>query len=60
MPAPSPDLIVANPAPLSPTDFPYALEEFPAHTLATLANVIPLAVGGDTRAPRENPHRYED
>jgi hypothetical protein len=59
MPAPSPAAIVADPAPLNPSEFPFAVDPFPAEWLAEFGGVLPVNASGEA-PPRElNPLRYE-
>lgn len=58
MPAPSPDLIVENPPPLSrPMVWPYRVNEFPADAL--LGELGNLAPKEEPAAPPANPNRKE-
>jgi hypothetical protein len=53
MAAPSPDAIVASPAPLNPTSFPFRVEPFPGDVLATVAAALPISAPDSPARPSD-------
>ena len=59
MPAPSPDSIVTDPAPLNPTAFPFAVQPFPAQQFADFDGILHRVARGGEAEPSANPLRLE-
>lgn len=61
MPAPSPDLVVENPAPLNPyRSFPFRFDEFPADTiLGPLGRLTGFLKSEEPMELPANPNRKE-
>lgn len=57
--APNPSLIVSDPAPLNPTDFPYAVQEFPAQTLRDVVGLFRVPAGERPLEEQRADNRYE-